>query len=69
MQMYPVVSSNLVAVGYDIETHILRIQFHSGLYDYYDVPQVVFEELMNAPSKGSYHAAHIKNTYRYGKIG
>ena len=69
MQMHPVVSSNLVAVGYDTETQVLRIRFYSGLYDYYDVPQDVFDGLMNASSKGSYHAAHIKNCYRYSKIG
>ena len=69
MQMYPVSSTNLVGVGYDAAPMTLRIQFHSGLYDYYDVPQSVFEDLMGAPSKGSYHAKYIKNCYRYRRIG
>lgn len=69
MQMRPVASSNLVSIGYDAETQTLRIRFRNSLYDYYDVPQFVFEGLMNASSKGSYHAAYIKNRYRYSRIG
>lgn len=69
MQMHPVASSNLVSVGYDAETQTLRVRFRNSLYDYYNVPQFVFEGLMNASSKGSYHAAHIKNRYRHSRIG
>ncbi|MDR9795231.1 KTSC domain-containing protein [Aeribacillus pallidus] len=68
MQMIPVSSSNLEAVGYDPVNRILRIRFHSGTYDYYDVPQSVYTGLMNAASKGSYHHLYIKNNYRYKKI-
>lgn len=67
MNMIPVNSSNLSAVGYDGST--LRIQFHSGgLYDYAGVPESVYIGLMNAASKGNYHAAHIKNVYPYRKL-
>ena len=67
MNMIPVNSSNLYAVGYDGST--LRIQFHSGgIYDYVGVPESVYNGLMNASSKGSYHAANIKNVYPYRKI-
>ena len=67
MNMIPVSSSNLQAVGYDGET--LRIQFRSGgIYDYYNVPAFVYNGLMNAPSKGSYHAAYIKNAYTYSRV-
>ena len=67
MNMIPVSSSNLSAVGYDGNT--LRIQFHTGgVYDYSGVPESVYNGLMNAASKGSYHAAHIKNDYPYRKL-
>ena len=67
MNMIPVNSSNLSAVGYDGST--LRISFHSGgVYDYYNVPASVYEDLMNAPSKGKYHAAYIKGYYRYARV-
>lgn len=68
MNMIPVSSSNLVSVGYDSSTATLIIAFHSGVYDYYNVPQNIFEGLLNASSKGKYHHAFIKNSYRYSKV-
>ncbi|MDM5188559.1 KTSC domain-containing protein [Bacillus sp. DX4.1] len=67
--MYPVISKHLVAVGYNSPSMILRIQFKNGTYDYYNVPESIYSSLMSAPSKGTYHATHIKNSYRYTKIG
>ena len=69
MNMQPVSSSNLSAVGYDPTTQTLRIAFHSGTYDYFDVPSSVYSGLMNAASKGGYHHQFIKNSYRFNKIG
>ncbi|HWL22400.1 MAG TPA: KTSC domain-containing protein [Ureibacillus sp.] len=68
MQMTYVSSSNLEAVGYDSTTQTLRIRFHSGTYDYFNVPLHVYQGLMNAGSKGSYHAAFIKNAYQYRQV-
>ena len=69
VNMIPVDSSNLSSVGYDDYNHNLYIQFRQGEYVYYNVPRNVFQELMAAPSKGKYHAAHIKYSYRYDRIG
>ena len=71
MNMIPVSSSNLSAVGY--ENGILYIRFHGGqMYCYYNVPEVVYRQLMSAPSHGSTHgkyfAANIRNVYRYNKL-
>ena len=42
-------SSNLASVGYDAKGQILEIEFnHGGLYQYFDVPQEVHDELMNS---------------------
>lgn len=68
MRMIPVSPSNLNAVGYDPDTQILRIEFFSGTYDYFDVPEFIFNQLLTADSKGKYHAAFIKNQYRYQKL-
>lgn len=68
MIMTPVVSSNLAFVGYDPASQTLRIQFHNGTYDYFGVPENVYYALMNAPSKGEYHAAYIKNNYSYQRV-
>jgi hypothetical protein len=70
MNMVSVNSSNLSAVGYDSTKGIMHIRFNSGrLYAYYNVPENVYCELMNAPSHGSYFNSFIKGVYRDTKIG
>lgn len=68
MQLTTVSSSNIVAIGYDSSIPILRVQFKSGTYDYYNVSQIVFEELLSASSKDKYLHAHINGFYNYSKI-
>jgi hypothetical protein len=68
MERQPVQSSNLVSVGYDESTSTLEIEFRSGIYQYYDVPLHIFEELMSANSVGSYHHKNIKNTFSFSKV-
>lgn len=67
MNLTPVSSSNLAAVGY--ENHTLYIAFHSGwLYAYSNVPESVYQELMAASSHGKYFHAYIRNVYPYRKL-
>lgn len=67
--LVPVTSSNLLAVGYDAPSETLFVAFKGGtVYAYLAVPATVHEELMAAPSKGSYLARGIKNHYRYVKL-
>jgi hypothetical protein len=69
MEMIPVTSSNLAAIGYDADTATLRIQFiRSGSYDYQGVPQDVYDGLLMATSKGQYFDQFIKKGgYPYSK--
>ncbi len=67
-----VVSSNLQAVRYVLATNSLEIQFirkpgqtGSSLYAYFAVPWREYWGLMEAPSHGEYHAAHIRWNYPY----
>jgi len=61
MEMIPVTSSNLAAVGYEYETATLRIQFlNGGMYDYQGVSSDVYEGLLAAGSKGQYFDQFIK---------
>lgn len=65
----PVASSNIASVSYDIENKILEIEFHHGaVYQYFDVPENLYEELMNSPAIGSYFMNEIKDKYNYNKI-
>lgn len=64
----PVASSNIAAIGYDKEAHILEIEFHHGaIYQYVDVPEKVYEELMSSPAKGAYFMNEIKSKFEHQK--
>ncbi len=53
MNRQSVESSNLSSIGYHTENEILEIEFnHDGIYQYFDVPENVYEELMNADKQG-----------------
>ena len=71
MDRIPVQSSHLASVGYDPATSTLEIEFHGGsVYQYFGVPQEVYEGLLNAGSKGSYFHQNIKEAgYPYTKVG
>jgi len=69
MNRKSVESSNLASIGYDAENEILEVEFnHGGIYQYFDVPENVYEQLMNADSHGVYFSANIRNDYQYQKI-
>ncbi len=69
MNRLSVKSSNLASIGYDAENEILELEFkHGGIYQYFDVSESVYEELMNADSHGKYFSANIKNDYEYQKM-
>jgi len=70
MRRTPVSSTNIRSVGYDSSSQTLEVEFHNGgIYQYYGVPSSVYQGLMNASSHGSYLAQHIKDRYRYRKVG
>jgi hypothetical protein len=65
----PVSSSNLAAVGYDPKTETLEIEFlHGGVYQYLEVPEEVYTELMAASSHGSYFNSMIRGAFSYHQI-
>ena len=46
MKRQSVKSPNHASVGYDAENEILEIEFnHGGVYQYFVVPEKIFEEL------------------------
>jgi ATP-dependent DNA helicase RecG len=64
----PVASSNIASVGYDAENQILEIEFHHGaIYQYFDVPKEVYDELMRAGAIGSYYMNEIKEKFKNQK--
>lgn len=68
MQRQPVESSNLASVGYDTNSEILEVEFKkSGVYRYFNVPQIEHERLIGAHALGTtigkYFSANIKNAF------
>lgn len=69
MERTAVSSSNLASVGYDADTLTLEVEFLNGtVYQYYDVPEGVFEELLNAGSVGSYFSHNVRSNYPTQKV-
>lgn len=70
MKRQSVSSSNLASIGYDAENEILEVEFnHGGIYQYFDVPESVYIELMNASSHGQYFDRNVKKAgYDYKKL-
>ncbi|HKZ41015.1 MAG TPA: KTSC domain-containing protein [Candidatus Hodarchaeales archaeon] len=70
MNRTPVQSSTIASVGYHVDSSLLEIEFHSGgIYQYYDVPEHQYNDLMSADSLGKYFAANIRDVYRCSRIG
>ena len=62
MRRRPVVSEALSSVGW--EDGVLEIEFTSGeLYRYLRVPELVFRQLLRAPSKGTFFQERIRDRY------
>ena len=62
-------SSNLASVGYEPNTLTLEIEFKDGsVYQFFDVPETEWQNLMWASSHGEYFSAQIRNNYRYTKL-
>lgn len=64
----PVSSSNIASVGYDAVNKILEIEFHHGaIYQYFDVPKEIYDNMINSASIGSYFVYNIKDKYKFVK--
>lgn len=67
-EMVMVSSSNVEAVGYDPDSRELWVRFlGGGTYVYSGVDERTHEELVNAPSVGSYLNREIKGNFDYRK--
>lgn len=67
MQLDPVESSMVAAVGYDENLKALVVLYNSGrAYQYLEVPPEVFQGLQAARSKGRYLLDHVIDHYPYG---
>ena len=70
VEMIPVISSNVAAIGYDAESSVLLVRFHDGVrvYSYRGVPVAVYRAFLGAPSKGRFLAWYVKGHYPYQRV-
>ncbi|HXK61902.1 MAG TPA: KTSC domain-containing protein [Acidobacteriota bacterium] len=65
----PVCSSNIRYIGYDPESKILELEFHSGsIYQYYEAPENIYQSIMRSASKGSYFHNYTKSRHSYRQV-
>ena len=68
--MVQVESQHLRSVTYNKGSSTLTITFkRGGTYKYYDVPQKIYEDLLEAESKSTYFRSNIKMVFSYDKVG
>lgn len=69
MRRETVSSTNISEIGYDNDRRIVEVVFKSGtIYQYFDVPEPVYQELRRASSIGQYLNTNIKGQYRYARV-
>ena len=68
-KMQKVSSSNISEIGYNEAAKMLVIRFTSNkLYTYSSVSKAVYDQFMNAPSKGKFFGDIIKSAFPVGEI-
>ena len=68
-KLIEVESSMIRAVKYDADKQELEVWFTTGgVYCYEEVPQEVYDELLEAGSKGRFMRSAIINAYPYRRV-
>lgn len=63
------ISSALASAGYQKDQKILELEFsNSNIYRYYNIPSYIYQNLLSAPSHGTYFNLDIRDYYDYKKV-
>jgi hypothetical protein len=55
---------------YEPQSGTLEVEFVVGtIYQYYGVPQNIYDQFMREPSKGRFLNTYIKNQYAFSRVG
>ena len=69
VKMISVSSSNVHSVGYDKQSQLVYVRFHTpSLYVYEGVPESEFQNLLSASSCGTYIHQKFVGVYPYKKL-
>ena len=69
LNLVAVESSLLASVSYDAAAAILEVRFRDeAVYQFTEVPLHIFQDLLQAGSKGTYFNHHIRGLYPYSML-
>jgi hypothetical protein len=69
MERQPVKSNSIRAIGYDIATETLEIEFQDGaLFRYLAVPEFLYHGLMVSDSKGGFFNTRLNRRYKFEQL-
>jgi DNA helicase HerA-like ATPase len=69
MEREIVYSSTVLSIGYEPTSYTLEVEFKSGgLYQYYNVPEQIYQELLASDSKGKFLHVYIKPAYPCSRV-
>lgn len=69
MERDNVESSMVISIGFEPSSNTLEVEFkNSSIYQYYNVPSVIHDQLMASDSKGKFINVYIKPAYAYSRI-
>ena len=68
MKRVPLDSAHLASAGYHDPSRTLEIEFNKGgIYQYFDVPPPVYEQLTQADSSDLFFLEEIRGVFRYAR--
>lgn len=68
MDRETVASSTVLSIGYEPSSSTLEVEFKNGVYQYYNVPEPIYQQLMASDSKGKFMHAYIKPAYPCSRV-
>jgi len=69
MERESVASSTVVSIGYEASSETLEVEFkNGGIYQYYNVPEPVYQAFMASGSKGTFLHVNIKNAFPCSRV-
>lgn len=69
MERELVASSTILSAGYEAASETLEIEFkNGGIYQYYNVPESIYQSFATSDSKGKFLHVYIKPTYPCSRV-
>jgi hypothetical protein len=68
MDRETVVSSTVISIGYEPSSSTLEVEFKNGVYQYYNVPELIYQQFLSSDSKGKFMHNYIKPAYPCSRV-